>query len=329
MFPENTFPDFRRSRKTPAVTPPSRHLILTVLPLSLFQFVGKYFGHKATSMVPVSTVSSIKTLSPIFILIFQKLFRIHTLPVTVTLCFSLATLLSGVWIIVKEDNRYRAVNEAFLGNVSPHAASGITFATISMIIFVLQNIYGKNVFTFKLKSGVRTQLAPQIRGTHSASASGSGLPIFQKAKPNSEDNTMRPAKKSYDKLTLMIYISSLGFLMSLGWFTYFELPIVLDYFIYGRKSGPVEHISWPLFFTNGILHFTQAMITFHLLGEVSTLTYSIANLMKRIAVISASWVFSGRSVTPFQILGLLLNTFGLYLYERCSFQDKVKKARLE
>ncbi|EDO18982.1 hypothetical protein Kpol_2002p53 [Vanderwaltozyma polyspora DSM 70294] len=307
IFPEGTFPKYSNNfsngdHQSSIITKPSKHVFKTVLPLGLFQFVGKFFGHKATSLVPVSTVASIKTLSPVFILLIQKAIGISTLQLSSGIFGSLASLIVGVWIIVGEDSNSK--NSA--SKVRDFSLFGIVCAVISMFIFVFQNLYGKKVFTYRSDP---TTILPKVHSTDSI-------------KENSPFPNHTPVKETkYDKLTLMIYISTVGFLLSFGWFLLFELPIVLAY-LSGDKTTVIKDIPWQLLLLNGTFHFMQAMITFHLLGELSTLTYSIANLMKRIAIISVSWIFTGRQITLNQIFGLLLNAFGLFLYERLTSNGK-------
>ncbi|CCE63442.1 hypothetical protein TPHA_0E03520 [Tetrapisispora phaffii CBS 4417] len=312
-FPNGTFPVYDRKNirdnwAWSVITKPSKSIFQTVLPLSIFQFVGKFFGHKATSLVPVSTVASIKTLSPVFILIFQKIIGISTIQTNINVGFSLAALITGVWIIVSEDNKLKSSS-----NVSDFSLFGIICAVISMFIFVFQNIYGKKVFTFK-KDDDNICILPKVNSTEQLMDEKYAFGSHHKI-----------SNKCYDKLTLMLYISSVGFILSFFWFITFELPTILRY-LSGDTTTVIQSIPWQLFIINGTFHFLQAMITFHLLGELSTLTYSIANLMKRIAIISVSWVFIGKSVTLMQIFGLFLNVVGLFVYER--IVNKNKKPRI-
>lgn len=328
LFPVGTFPNYshhssnfgdislEKKHQDVILTKPTRHIINTVLPLGLFQFVGKYFGHKATSLVAVSTVASIKTLSPVFILLFQKCIRISTLPLSTSLWLSLFSIVAGVLIIVNEDSKNKPTKST--SSDASYSSSGMICAIISMFIFVAQNIHGKKVFTFKSNSkSIKTQF--------DNNKEDSPLPFYK------EKNRLNDGNLSvkYDKLTLMIYISLVGFCLSFGWFSFLELPIVWNYVIYGIDSGIIISIPWKLFLINGTFHFIQAMIAFHLLGELSTLTYSIANLMKRIAIISVSWIFSGVRISFLQVFGLLLNAFGLFLYEQCNSSNKLNKLRPE
>lgn len=333
LFPEGTFPRYyvtiheheneRDQERIYAITRPSKHIITTVLPLSFFQFVGKYFGHTATALVPVSTVASVKTLSPVFIVIFQKMLKMPTVNLNVRILTSLAALIFGVWLIVNEDNKQKLASKKktqLIDTESGRSSNyGIVCAIISMFIFVMQNIYGKKVFTYK-RNHEKTMI-PKKKSIYNLGDNPSELPIF------SESKTLSPKTTKYDKLTLMIYISLVGFSLSFFWFMTIEFSTVWRYLCgYTTQSDGqpliISTIPWTLFLLNGVFHFMQAMITFHLLGEVSTLTYSIANLMKRIAIISVSWLFAGIHVTLLQIVGLSLNAIGLFLYERYSSTQK-------
>ena len=54
---------------------PTRLIIQTTLPMGMFQFIGHITSHKATSLIPVSIVHTIKSLSPIItVLIYRFLF---------------------------------------------------------------------------------------------------------------------------------------------------------------------------------------------------------------------------------------------------------------
>lgn len=312
-FPKGTFPPYYAdnagdTQRIHTITRPSRHLLYTILPLSFCQFVGKYFGHTATSLVPVSTVASIKTLSPIFIVLVQRVLSLNKIRVGLLAYISLLCLVVGVWIIVIEDSvKEKPSSTKIVVESSDYSSYGVLCAIFSMLVFVAQNIYGKSVFTFKDGSD------PQ---KHSISKAESPLPSYIKKK------SLNSTRRKYDKLTLLIYIPLVGFSLSFGWFMTLELPQLWN----DCRLHGFDVIPWKLFFTNGTFHFLQAMITFHLLGEVSTLSYSIANLMKRIAIITVSWAFSGARVTAMQILGLLLNMLGLFLYERSKGANRQEKS---
>ena len=57
---------------------PSRDVLMTALPLAIFQLAGHILSSMATSKIPVSLVHTIKGLSPLFtVLAYRVLFRIR------------------------------------------------------------------------------------------------------------------------------------------------------------------------------------------------------------------------------------------------------------
>ncbi|QEU61915.1 hypothetical protein KDRO_E07980 [Kluyveromyces lactis] len=289
LFPDGIFPNYSDTG-TKIIVRPSKDVLYTVFPLGLFQFIGKYYGHRATSLVPVSTVASVKTLSPIFIILAQKLLKRNELKLNKAIYLSLMCVMLGVWVIVYSDTKNLApkINNAESDdNTGSSSYYGILFAILSMLIFVGQNMYAKNIFTYRTN---------ELPTTNKYDAT------WQKTSP-----------KKYDKLTLMMYISAVGFLLSIGWFVTLELPTLCSNFF--NEPHDIE-IPWRLIMLNGVLHFLQSMITFYLIGEISTLSYSIANIMKRIAIISFSWMYTSHHITSVQLLGMVLNVTGLFFYKR-------------
>ncbi|KAH3899744.1 uncharacterized protein SCODWIG_02532 [Saccharomycodes ludwigii] len=372
------------------IVKPSKRLFITVLPLGLFQFVGKFFGHKATSLVPVSTVAGVKTLSPVFVVLGQVLLtkcagqnyyknisKYNSIKLNYGILVSLFLIITSVWTIITFDSKNvsekihdvaisivdappstsassqdgkdpvkvsiipsmenitsslisvanseknslrETINSALL---ETKMTPGVVYATVSMLIFVLQNIYAKSVFTYKSTSHVDDQvgniLLPDKIDIIQSSASNHNnnpdtlLPVFKPRQvkqhySKSIGNNTNNNYPKYDKMTLMIYISVVGFFLSSVWFLTLEFSQI-------AKKDNIE-IPWKLLFVNGSLHFLQAMIVYYLLGEISTLSYSIANLMKKIIVIIVSWFITSSSVSYLQVVGLLLNGLGLLMYNR-------------
>ncbi|KAI9673306.1 MAG: suppressor of loss of ypt1 [Trizodia sp. TS-e1964] len=109
---------------------PTREVILTTLPLAIFQVGGHVLSSTAISKIPVSLVHTIKGLSPLFtVLAYRFIFRIH---------YSYATYLSLVPLTL---GVILACSVEFSGNIF-----GILYAFIAAIIFVSQNIFSKKLF---------------------------------------------------------------------------------------------------------------------------------------------------------------------------------------
>lgn len=109
---------------------PSRDVIVTALPLAVFQLAGHILSSMATSKIPVSLVHTIKGLSPLFtVLAYRVLFGIRYARATY---LSLIPLTLGVML---------ACSTGFSTNFF-----GILCALVAALVFVSQNIFSKKLF---------------------------------------------------------------------------------------------------------------------------------------------------------------------------------------
>lgn len=123
-----------------------------------------------------------------------------------------------------------------------------------------------------------------------------------------------------DKVTVLLYCAIFGFSLSFPIFMIYELPSLL----FGKKliidneliDKTIFKIPWGLLILNGFSHFCQALLAFHILGSLPTVTYSIANLMKRIIIMTVSMIMTGKQLTFHEFLGLLHIAIGLYAYDK-------------
>ena len=126
------FPPLRRAipaLKT-GIRYPSREVVMTALPLALFQIGGHILSSTATSKIPVSLVHTIKGLSPLFtVLAYRLIFNIR---------YSTATYLSLIPLTL---GVVLACSVEFSGNLF-----GILCAFGGALIFVTQNIFSKKLF---------------------------------------------------------------------------------------------------------------------------------------------------------------------------------------
>ena len=259
------------------IRPPTRDVIMTTLPLALFQVGGHLLSSQAMAIIPVSLVHTIKGLSPLFtVAAYRLFFHIHYTPSTY---FSLVPLTMGVVL---------ACSVQFSGNIV-----GILCALIAALIFVAQNIFSKKLFN------------------EAARAEADALPPSQ-LHPKKLDklNLLCYCSTLAFALTFPLWLWSEGFpllgdLYSDGSFTLSNRPNALDH---GRLA--LEFIF------NGIFHFAQNIIAFVLLSMVSPVTYSVASLIKRVFVIIIAIIWFRQPTTTVQALGIALTFLGLYLYDR-------------
>lgn len=131
-----------------------------------------------------------------------------------------------------------------------------------------------------------------------------------------------PTTHKLDKINLLFYSSGLAFILMIPIWLYYDLYPLLNRWSAGsvvatnRHVAPGGHsVTW-YFFANGTVHFLQNIIAFALLAITSPVTYSIASLIKRIAVICIAIVWFAQPIHPVQGFGICLTFVGLWMYNR-------------
>ena len=171
-------------------------------------------------------------------------------------------------------------------------AVGFLCAFGSTLVFVSQNIFSK-------------KLLPKDGNTSSSSSSH--------ALGNGTDS----GEKKLDKLHLLLYSSGIAFLGMIPLWAYYDGATLL----FANTSGtPIRTASIPtllvFFALNGSVHFLQNLLAFSILSLTSPVTYSIASLIKRIAVICMAIVWFGQTIYPIQAVGISLTFLGLWMYNQ-------------
>jgi len=124
-----------------------------------------------------------------------------------------------------------------------------------------------------------------------------------------------------DKLNLLFYSSSMAFLLMIPIWTFTDLPLLMaaraaepGHIAHPARGHAVTHSVTYNIFLNGIVHFAQNIIAFIILASVSPVTYSIASLFKRVAVICIALVWFNQHLHPVQGVGIGLTFMGLWMY---------------
>ncbi|ODV78912.1 TPT-domain-containing protein [Suhomyces tanzawaensis NRRL Y-17324] len=278
-FPKGVLPN------TPSVSPmdaitafltPTTLIISTTVPMGCFQFVGHLSSHKATLLIPVSLVHTIKALSPLItVLIYRMLFKIKYKIVTYV---TLVPLIVGIMLTCYKPKKAAASTPSYY-------FTGLVYAFISMLIFVSQNIFAKKRLTIEKDDKVHI------------------LPTSKDA----EDSTRN---KKVDKLTILFYCSMIGFVFTLPIYLVAEFTSPSISFL---QIGPTTGF---LIVLNGVSHFLQSLLAFQILGAMSPINYSIANILKRIIIIVIAFLWENKNFTNLQATGLCLTILGLYCYDR-------------
>lgn len=141
-FPKGSLP--AQSRQMEPIL--SLAMLLKILPLGLFQFIGKYLSLSATSLIPLATNSSIKALSPMLIVLGYRIFYKVVFPF-ITYA-SLVPLLAGVVLIISSDSGTTGLFINDNNELDSRHIKGLTFCLLSTVVFAAQNIYGKQLITW-------------------------------------------------------------------------------------------------------------------------------------------------------------------------------------
>ncbi|EJF64086.1 TPT-domain-containing protein [Dichomitus squalens LYAD-421 SS1] len=242
---------------------PNKAIFRNTFPMGVFQVGGHIFSSMAISRIHVSTVHTIKALSPLFtVAAYALLFGVSYSTKTY---ISLLPLTLGVMLACSME-------------MDRSSAVGVLCAFGSAIIFVTQNIYFKKI-------------VPSNGGQSS---------------------------HKLDKLNLLFYSSSMAFLLMIPIWMYYDLPVFLSadetHVMHPTHGHATPHSVIYYLIANGTVHFAQNIIAFIILSSTSPVTYSIASLIKRVAVICIAIVWFSQSVHPVQAVGIAMTFGGLYMY---------------
>jgi solute carrier family 35 protein E1 len=142
--------------------------------------------------------------------------------------------------------------------------------------------------------------------------------FFKKIMPSpSKSNNHHHSLHKLDKLNLLFYSSGMAFLLMIPLWLYYDLPAFLSpstFVAHPSHGHAIPHSVTYYFFMNGTVHFAQNIIAFIILSSTSPVTYSIASLIKRVAVICIAFVWFSQSVHPVQGFGICMTFFGLWMY---------------
>ena len=135
--------------------------------------------------------------------------------------------------------------------------------------------------------------------------------FFKKIMPTNADSaTGLAGAPKLDKINLLYFSSSMAFLLMIPVWLYNDAGRLLNDWPIPR-NGP----SLPFYlFINGTVHFAQNLLAFAILSSTSPVTYSIASLVKRIAVICLAIIWFSQNVHFIQAIGIALTAIGLWMY---------------
>lgn len=262
---------------------PTRAIVRSTLPMAVFQVGGHVFSSVAISRIPVSTVHTIKV--SIINLLVRQPQGTDTSYQALSPMFTVAAY-AALFGVKYSPATYISLLPLTAGvmlacsfDVSASDFVGLTSAFGSAIVFVSSNIFFKKVMPTQTEKG--------------------GL-------------TSAPTSHKLDKLNLLLYSSSFAFLLMIPVWIYNDLPRLLSG--EGNATTTSKASVSYYYFLNGTVHFGQNILAFVILASTSPVTYSIAALVKRIAVICIAVVWFAQVIHPMQGLGICLTFVGLWMY---------------
>ena len=95
-----------------------------------------------------------------------------------------------------------------------------------------------------------------------------------------------------------------------------------------RIPGELNSEISLLLLLDGALHWLQNLLAFTLLKMVTPLTYAVANVTKRIAVISVSLLLLKNPVTVTNLGGMMMAVLGVFCYNRAKHSENINKRTL-
>jgi len=128
---------------------------------------------------------------------------------------------------------------------------------------------------------------------------------------------MKPSK-NLDKINLLLYSSGIAFILMIPVWVSSDFGRLMD--LWSSPDAPTDVVTNSRqivilnFFLNGVVHWGQNLIAFAVLALTSPVTYSIASLIKRIAVICIAILWFNQHIHPIQGLGIFLTFVGLWMY---------------
>jgi len=142
--------------------------------------------------------------------------------------------------------------------------------------------------------------------------------FFKKVMP-SPGNAATTDGPRLDKVNLLYFSSGMAFLLMIPIWIYADATRFVSMWFAGispATPNSTASVSTVLvyFFINGTVHFFQNVLAFAILSSTSPVTYSIASLVKRIAVICLAIVWFKQSVHAVQAVGIMLTALGLWMY---------------
>lgn len=304
--------------------------------LSVFNVTGHAMTSAAIQMVPVSTVHTVKVSGSRQAAVTQMRFGAdHHLAPSMQALSPLFTVLTYVFLLRLSYplRTYLSLLPLTLGVIfacsglssieGPNVVPGLALSVGSTIVFVAQNLWSKKLLGHALAGGSSSSERRVSQGNQVVVkldklnilfwSSGVSCLVMVPVVLLSDAPRMMAARSAR---LAMQGLSGTAAALAGGWeHTDPSIPpsSSIPPLNPTDTSSHAQRIA-SLLLSNGIVHFSQNLLAFSVLGLTSPVTYSIASLFKRVFVICFAILWFGQTVTRLQWAGIVLTFIGLYLY---------------
>lgn len=264
-------------------------------------------------------------ISVLFGLLFTKLLRLQTLSTLTNSQFRSIVPLSATFL-VKEVLKYAALSRVSVNLVNTIRSLGPLFNVILELIWLGHRPPPPVLWALvPIVVGVALTSIDEI---HVASTSDSRVvavvgflaAILSTAINNGQNiySKILFGRERIDPVSLQIYLSAISFAL-MSPFTFMQLTY--ESFREGRLSHEMLLPSRPviagLVFA-GFVNFVASQLAFNTLRLVSPLSYSVANIFKRVAIAVVAIFYFNERMSIINGIGIFMSIVGIFIYERQS-----------
>lgn len=121
-------------------------------------------------------------------------------------------------------------------------------------------------------------------------------------------------------LRLLVVLAQMAAVLLFPLWFVLDLPKILVHPIV-----TAQQFTWPvvcMIVVDGFFHFLQNVLAFELMKMVSSLTYSVVSVSKRIMIITSSVLYLQNNINPLNIIGITMSISGVFFYNKVKLDER-------
>ncbi len=122
-------------------------------------------------------------------------------------------------------------------------------------------------------------------------------------------------------LRLLQVMTQISLILFLPVWTALDLRSMLGAEAWSDENANVSIVF--LLTADGIFYFLQNIVAFTIMNKLSKLSYAVASATKRVVIITTSLLLLQNHVTGFNIIGMIMAIFGVFLYNKVKLEEKL------